>query len=194
MKLGPAVNMLMAVSLFILMGYSLTSSALHEWTGVFVFCLIGIHQYINRGWWLRIFQGRYTKFRMIQVLLTLLFLLSAVALAWSGFVMSRHVFSFLPSRGSGTTAQIVHLSAAFWFFILSGVHLGFNRPAVDRMIRFFKRKGFSLPGKAGEIIYKGLAVYGGYVFYKRHVFDYLFMETHFMISGGRENPFFFLFD
>lgn len=194
MKFKISVDVVMIVLLFLLMAYHLIRGAVHEWDGVLFIVLIAVHQILNRQWWKGLFRGRYTKFRVLQVFCTVGLLAAVVGLAWSGFIMSRHVFSFVPQpRGSRVTAQIVYLSMAYWAFVFAGLHLGFNWNVMQGMMRRFMKPSHN----RDEIVQTAVvavSVYGVYVLYDRHVWEYLFMQTHFVMYGARENPLVFFAD
>ena len=194
MKFKISVDVVMTVFLFLLMAYHLIRGAAHEWASMLFVVLIVVHQILNRRWWKGLFHGRYTKLRVFQIFCTVCLLAAAVGLVWSGFVLSRHVFSFIPQpRGGRVTAQIVHLSMAYWAFILAGLHLGFNRNVMQGLMRRFMKPSHV----RDEIVQTGIlaiSVYGMYVLLDRYVWKYLFMQTRFVMSDTKGNPLAFFLD
>lgn len=54
------VDILMTLLLFFLMGYHFWGETAHEWAGTGMFVLFIAHQILNRGWYQRLFCGKYT--------------------------------------------------------------------------------------------------------------------------------------
>lgn len=59
-----AVDAAMTVLLLLLMAFELVGRAVHEWIGVGMFFLFVLHHLLNRGWTKRLFQGKYTPYRV----------------------------------------------------------------------------------------------------------------------------------
>lgn len=183
MKWKVSVDGVMTVLLFVLMAYSFFRGALHEWLGLLFMAAFICHQIFNKQWWKGIFRGRFTKRRFIETAVIIGLLVAVVGIMWSGYVMSRHAFSFVSSpRGSRLAAQVVHLSAAHWIFLLSSIHLGLNWQRLQGMIRRFIKPSHTRD-EIVETVFFAVSAYGIYAFYERRMWEYLFMQTHFMPFG-----------
>ena len=131
------IDLIMTVMLLCQMGYMLVGETLHEWVGTAMFLLFIVHHILNRRWYGGLQRGRYTPYRIMQILINILLLVSMAALMVSGIVMSRVVFAFLPLQGGMALARVVHMLASYWGFILMSVHLGMHWGMVMGMIRKF---------------------------------------------------------
>lgn len=93
------------------------------------------HQILNFRWYKSLFKGKYTPMRIFQVFVDMLTLLSMVAMMYSGIVLSRYVFSFLPVNGGMALARKLHILGSYWGFLLMSLHLGLYWNMVLGMIR-----------------------------------------------------------
>lgn len=59
-KMRWSIDILMTLALFFLMGYHFWGETAHEWAGAGMFILFIAHQILNRGWYQRLFCGKYT--------------------------------------------------------------------------------------------------------------------------------------
>lgn len=101
------------------------------------------------------------------------------ALMYSGIVLSRHVFSFLPIKSGLALARRLHILGFYWGFLLMSLHLGLHWNLVLAMLKG-KRAGF--PRNLSiicRILGLAAAVYGACVFVKRDFFTYLFLQSEF---------------
>lgn len=120
------IDIAMTVMLLCQMAYMLVGEDLHEWMGTAMFVLFIAHHVVNRRWYGNLFKGRYTPFRVMQVIVNVLLLLAMLGLMVSGIIMSRIVFDFLPIEGGTAFARTVHMLASYWGFILMSMHLGMH--------------------------------------------------------------------
>ena len=109
-----AADIFMTLALFFLMGYHLWGEALHEWVGAGMFLLFIAHHFLNGYWHKTLFQGKYTPLRVFTLCIDLLVLASMLAQMYSGIVMSRYVFDFLPPIGGMSLARRLHILGAYW--------------------------------------------------------------------------------
>lgn len=105
----------MTLGLLFLMGYQFWGDAAHEWAGAGMFLLFILHHILNRRWCRVLFRGKYTPVRVLQLLLSLLVLLAMVGLMVSGFILSNHVFAFLPIRGGMGFARLLHMVSSITY-------------------------------------------------------------------------------
>ena len=170
-----AVDILMTLCLLFLMPYELIGEAIHEWIGAGMFLLFIIHHILNRKWTGNLTKGRYTPLRIIQTILVILILICILGSMVSGIILSRHVFAFLEIRGLSAPARVIHMTCAYWGFVLMSLHLGIHWG----MMMGMAGKIFPKPSKARTWILRlagiGIAGSGVYAFIKRDVLSYLLM-------------------
>lgn len=175
----------MVVVLPLLMAYSLIGETFHEAAGMLMFVLFLLHHWFNRAWWKNLRKGRYSPQRVFQTTLNLLLQLFMIVQPLCGILMSKHLFTFLPTDGLSSVARAIHLPLANWGFVLmslhAGTHLGSILPA----------------GKGKAAAFGGLSVialYGVYAFFKRQIPDYLLLRLPFAFFDYSEPRIFFLAD
>lgn len=181
-----AVDMLMTLGLLACMGYALWGALIHEWLGTGMLILFFAHHILNPGWYRTVFRGRYTPARTLALCVNVLLLADMAALLYSGVLMSRHVFSFLPFRSGMALARKLHILGAYWGFVLMGPHLGLHWGMVKNHFRFL--------GKAGPWVGLAAAVYGGAAFGKRDMLSNLLLRNEFVFLDYGENPLRFCLD
>lgn len=91
-----AVDTLMSIAMFLLMGYHFWGEATHEWIGTVMFMLFIARHILNGAWHKNILRGKYSAFRILTLCLDLFLLFSMLAQMYSCILMSRHVFDFKP--------------------------------------------------------------------------------------------------
>lgn len=186
-------DVLMTAALLLLMAYEMVGQAAHEWIGIGMFLLFLGHHFLNIQWCRHICKGKYTAFRVFQVLIAALLLLCMVGLAYSGVVLSRHVFSALPIHGGRSLARTLHMLCSYWCFALMGIHLGLHW----NMIMGIVSKGRKKPGGRAirlRVIAIVIAVYGVYAFFTRQVGSYMLLRSHFVFFNYDEPLGFFFAD
>jgi len=185
-----ALDCLMVLLLPLLMAYSLVGEAAHEWLGTAMFLLFLGHHGLNWRWYPALLKGRWTAARVFQTAVSALLLLAMLGLMASGVMLSRYVFSFLPRRGGQELARTLHMLCSYWGFCLMGLHLGLHWRMV--MGRAGKRATVrpALLSTAGLLA----AGYGVYAFFKREVWLYLFLRSHFVFFDFSEPLAMYLLD
>ena len=175
----------MVLLLPLLMAYSLIGETFHEAAGTLMLLLLLCHHRQNRGWWKSLFRGRYTPLRVFQTALNLLLLLLMLLQPLTGILMSKRLFSFLPTTSFSAMARTIHLPLANWGLVLlslhAGTHLGSMLP---------KEKGRK-PILACMTL---AALYGAYAFCKRQIPAYLFLKQAFVFLDHSEPLVLFLAD
>ena len=89
----------MVLLLPLLMAYSLIGEAFHEVAGSLMLALFILHHRLNRGWWKSLFRGKYSLQRVFRTALNLLLLLFMICQPLCGILMSKHLYTFLPTEG-----------------------------------------------------------------------------------------------
>lgn len=173
----------MVVLLPLLMAEILIGQEIHEWLGALMLALFLAHHLLNPGWWKSFVKGKYTTSRAFGTALDLLLLADMIVLFVSGIMMSGFVFRFLHISGGMMLARQLHLFASHWGLILMSAHLGMH---IGQFFPLF-RKMFHLSEKSAartwglRMVAIVLSVYGLYAFITRHMTDYLFLQTHFVL-------------
>ena len=134
-----AVDVFMTLALLFLMGYHLWGEALHEWVGAGMLFLFIAHHILNGYWYKSLFKGKYNTIRILTLCIDILVLVSMLAQIYSGIVMSRYVFDFLPSIGGMSLARRLHILGAYWGYILMGLHVGLHWSMILGMSRYSAR-------------------------------------------------------
>ena len=182
------VDVLMTLVLLFLMGYQLWGEAAHEWAGAGMLILFLAHHFLNRHWYTNLFKGRFTSMRIFQICVDMLLLIAMLVQMYSGIVMSRHVFAFLPFGGGMALARRMHILGAYWGYILMSVHLGLHWNMFMGMAG--KRTGQKITSKSGHLLLflTGLLItaYGAFVFVNRDFPTYLFLRSEFVFLDYEE--------
>lgn len=191
-----AVDVLMTLALLFLMGYHFWGEILHEWVGAGMFLLFIAHHILNGHWYKALFKGKYNTLRILTLCTTSLVLVSMLAQMYSGILMSRYVFDFLPFSEGMSLARRLHILGAYWGFLLMSLHLGFHWNMILGMFR--KAAGIKSKAKSRSIIafVVGLviAAYGLWAFIGRNFPTYLFLKSEFVFLDYSEAKILFYID
>lgn len=190
------IDLCMTIALPLLMAYNLIGEAAHEWIGAGMFVLVIIHNILNLQWYKNLFKGKYSPFRVFQLILDIAIVLSMVGLMVSGIMMSRHVFDFLQIRNGNAFARLLHMLSAYWGFVLMMVHLGFHTSMIMGVIK--KAAKTTKASKARVIILRTAAImlcgYGVYAFIHRQIGTYMFLQNQYVFFDFMEPLIFFFVD
>lgn len=185
----------MTILLPLLMAYSLVGEVAHEWLGMMMLVLFLLHLAQNFQWLKTIGKGTYSHFRLLQTGLVLLIFLTMLGSMMSGILMSAHVFRFLHLHMQQAWAQNVHLFCAYWGFLFMSLHAGLHGTMILSLFRR-RKKTFSplfhpiiLRSAAGIFAILGIAA-----FIRNKLFDYLFLQTHFVFLSPNQTLICFLLD
>ena len=193
-KLKRAVDILMTAAVLILMGYQFWGEKAHEWVGAGIFVLFAAHHVLNWKWYKNLFRGKYPPMRVLQAGIDILTLISMLVLMYSGVVLSRYVFSFLPIESGLAMARRLHILGSYWGFLLMSLHLGLHW----NMVLGAVKKKIPSPSRKVRYICFGLglfvALYGVWVFVKRDFFTYLFLQSEFVFLDYEEPRILFYLD
>lgn len=152
---------------------------------------------LNIRWYGSLFRGKYRLLRIIQTVINFSVLASMLCLAYSGIVLSRHVFAPLLIHGPMATARKMHMAASYWGFVLMSFHLGmhwgmitgmFGRLLKDRNLSDRFLSGGSLPDRkrsalAAWVSWLAAALIAGYglsCFIRKDIASYMFLKIEFV--------------
>ncbi len=193
-KVKMAVDVLMTAALLFLMGYQFWGETAHEWVGAGMFVLFLAHHILNGGWHKNLFRGKYSPMRIFLTVIDVLTLFSMIAQMYSGIVLSRHVFAFLPIESGLALARRLHILGSYWGFLLMSLHLGLHWNMVMGAV---KKK---LPAAPQGFRYLSfgmalaVALYGAWVFVKRDFATYMFLRSEFVFMDYGEAKILFYLD
>lgn len=174
------IDLLMTGILLALMAYQITGEKLHEWLGVSMLVLFVIHNILNVRWYGSLFKGNYGFLRILRVAVNFAVLLSILSLAYSGIIMSRHVFAFLPIKKGMALARTMHLSGSYWGFTLMSIHLGLHWGMVTgRLGRLSGKKRAVAFFWGMRMLALFVAGYGALCFYKADILSYMLLRVEF---------------
>lgn len=191
-----SVDVLMTLALLFLMGYHLWGEALHEWVDAGMLILFIAHHILNGHWHKTLFKGKYSVLRITTLCVDLLVLLAMFAQMYSGIVMSRYVFGFLPSTGGLSLARRIHILGAYWGFLLMSLHLGLHWNMILVMLRKTARikSGSKVRSITAFIVGLVIAGYGVWAFIGRDFPTYLFLKSEFVFWDYSEPKILFYID
>ena len=178
MKIG--IDFLMTILLLLLMAYQVVGETLHEWFGAAMLILFIAHNILNIKWYKNLFKGKYKPVRILSALLNVAVLAAILSLGYSGIIMSRHLFAFLPIHKGMALARVMHLSGSYWGFVLMSLHLGLHWGIIIGILRKCTG-GRKLPVLTWfmRIAAFAIAGYGTYCFIKADIVSYMFLKSEF---------------
>lgn len=191
-----AIDVLMTLALLILMGYHFWGEILHEWVGAGMLLLFIAHHILNGHWYKTIFKGKYNAPRILTLCIDLLVLVTMFIQMYSGIVMSRYVFNFLPFDGGMSLARRLHILGAYWGFLLMSLHLGLHWNMILGMFRKTAKIKGKLKSRSIIAFIIGLVIagYGVWVFISRDFPTYLFLKSEFVFLDYSESKILFYLD
>lgn len=196
MKIKIFIDIIMTLGLLFVSGYQLWGEVAHEWVGAGMFCLFIAHNILNFSWYKSLFRGRYTPARIFQMVINLSLLAIMLIQMYSGIVLSRYVFDFLPINNGMSLARLLHILGAYWGFLLMSLHLGNHWNMVIGMLHKILRR--NNPSKrysaVGFVIGLMISGYGVFVFIKRDFLTYLFLQSEFVFLDYNEPILLFYID
>ena len=185
------IDMLMVLVLPILMAYSLIGENIHEVIGVCMLVVFIIHHVINRKWWTGLFKGKYNAVRVLNTAVNLILAVYMILQPVSGILMSKYVLKEVTISGASGTLRTIHMTFAYWGFMLMSFHMGLHVRAVSASLT--KQMSKSMRA-VFTTVFLLISVYGVYAFIKRGIGDYLLMKVMFAFFDFGEARILFLLD
>ena len=194
-KIKLVIDVLMTLCLLFVTGYQFWGEVAHEWVGAGMFVLFIAHHILNRKWYRNLFRGKYSAARIFMLCIDILVFAAMIMEMYSGIVLSRHVFAFLPIESGLALARKLHILGAYWGFLLMSLHLGLHWGMILGMLKKALKIKPSPNGKlacflAGALI----AAYGVFVIFSRNYPTYLFLQSEFVFLDYDEPPILFYLD
>lgn len=188
------IDILMTMVLLLLMSYQVTGEKFHEWFGVFMFLLFIIHNVLNIRWYGNLFRGKYRLLRIIRTLINFAVFIAMICLAYSGIIMSRHVFAALPINSGRALARVMHLSGSYWGFVLMSIHLGLHWGMIIGMChKLGEGRNLNVISWIMRLLAVLIAGYGAFCFWQADIFSYLFLKVEFAFIDYEKNAVLVLF-
>jgi hypothetical protein len=169
------IDILMTAALPVLMAYSLVGETLHEIVGSVMLALFITHHILNRKATVSMFKGKQTPARIVNTALNIILFVVMILLPVSGIVMSKHLYTFLPTTGLSAIARTAHLLLSYWGFALMSLHLGFH---ADIWLNLLKKKKAAFI--TFSVILTLIAAFGAYAFIVNRLYEYMFLQTQFV--------------
>jgi hypothetical protein len=168
----------MVLLLPMLLAYSLIGEKFHEIVGTTMFLLFLAHLFLHRKWWRSVFKGRYTPYRACLTAVNIILLVLMFLQPLSGMTVSKHLYTFLPLAGLASQAREIHMTLAYWCYVMMSFHLGMH---MDLMVSIANRKlqtGTAVRRIISPAVW-AISAYGIYAFIQRGFPDYMFQRTLF---------------
>jgi formylglycine-generating enzyme required for sulfatase activity/flavodoxin len=190
------IDSFMTVLLMALMGRQFWGDVAHEWIGTGMFALFIAHHVLNLNWYKTMFKGKYTPYRILQLIIDLLVFVAMIGLMVSGIMLSQHVFAFFPISGGTSFARILHMLASYWGFVLMALHWGLHWNIFISMTRTATKTPKSPPIHTALLSVVGIviAAYGFYVFINRELLSNMLLQTLFVFLDYDESRTLFYLD
>ena len=190
-KARMTIDIMMVMLLPILMAYSLIGESIHEVIGACMFAAFLAHHVINRKWWTGLFRGKYNAIRILNTVINLLLAVYMILQPVSGILMSKYVLKEVTMSGASATLRTIHMTLAYWGFILMSFHLGLH---VRALSAHYAKKMNKTAKMVFMILFLFISAYGVYAFVKRGIGDYLLMKVMFAFFDFGEARVRFLID
>ncbi|MBQ9199966.1 MAG: DUF4405 domain-containing protein [Lachnospiraceae bacterium] len=190
-KLRMIIDIIMVVLLPLLMAYSLIGEKLHEILGISIFALFIAHHIINRKWWTGLFKGKYNSVRILNTVVNLFLAIFMILQPISGILMSKYILKNVMISGTASTMRKIHMTLAYWGFVILCFHLGLHIKAMSAKISKHMHKAVRV---IITVLFLLIAAYGVYAFKKRGLGDYLMMKVMFAFFDYKESKVRFLLD
>ena len=165
----------MTAALPVLMAYSLVGETLHEIVGSAMLVIFITHHILNCKSTVAMFKGKQTPARIFNTVLNIILFAVMILLPVSGIVMSKHLYTFLPTNGLSAIARTVHLLTSYWGFALFSLHLGLH---TDIWLNRLKKKKAAFIPLA--VVLTMIAAFGAYAFISNRIYEYMFLQTQFV--------------
>lgn len=128
---------LMTIIILLLMDYSITGLALHEWLGIAIFIMFAAHKLFNYKWikqiTMRFFDKKIKPRVKIMYFLDVLLLIFLIVVTASGILLSENIFAFELQNRSFWVG--IHDISAYGILITISVHVGMHWKNIINAVR-----------------------------------------------------------
>lgn len=189
------IDITMTMLLLALMAFNITGQKLHEVFGTSMFIIFIIHNILNYKWYKNIFHGRYSLFRIMQIIVNVSILISMICCMISGIMMSSYVFKFIPLNGNIILARDIHMASSYSGFVLMSIHLGMHWNMIINMINknlVFRKLTYQ--NNIIKLVGFLIACYGAYSFINYDILSNMFLLNNFASFGVSKSKILFFID
>lgn len=137
------------------------------------------------------FRGKYHAVRILNTAVNLILAVYMILQPVTGILMSKYVLKEVTISKATGTLRTVHMTVAYWGFLLMSFHLGLHVRTVSASLKKHMSKGMKA---AATLIVLLSSAYGVYAFIKRGIGDYLLMKVKFAFFDFSETRILFLLD
>lgn len=136
-KIKISVDITMTILSIILMGGTVLfpSEKVHQILGICLCVLWILHIILNNRWFSSIFKGKYSPYKIMQIVVNLCVTISAICLMLSGLTMTW----FSPISVGLGVARVMHLLSSHWYYIFMSLHLGMHLGTIIYKLKSIKR-------------------------------------------------------
>lgn len=131
-------NLVFFMLLMLCMAFHYMPVSWHEVMGIMLVLPFVRHLYSYRGWWNMLGKGRLAGggLSLFSSLLNVLLLVVFVVVIGSGILVSGYIFrEIIPLElRMNITLHQLHVSACYWFMLLSAVHAGLHYESIRRRL------------------------------------------------------------
>ncbi|KUK21550.1 MAG: Membrane protein [Pseudothermotoga lettingae] len=168
------------------MAYHTFGEVFHEITGILSFFLCVLHNVLNWRWYLNLFKGKYSLFRIFHAVINFLLVAVMIGTTISSIAISQ-VFDF-PIFVSTDLARKSHMVFSAWCFIMMAIHFGFHWKI------FFGKMRRYIGSRIKKFILSIVLIYGTYQFFNRQIFHRMFGLINFTYFDYEEHIIVFFMD
>lgn len=167
------IDLILFLLFLVVMNKQVTGDLVHEMAGILLMVVVIIHLVLNRRWFLSLI----TTHHIIPKLINLLLIVSLIITILSGLSLNKFLLPALYGFINPMLAMRLHLTFAYWTFVLLGMHIGLHSNMLKRILQKHISQTQIL-----HVVLVTCIILGGYLVFKNNLPQYLFMKTHFVMA------------
>ena len=178
------IDIALAILFALVLTTALVSEAPHEYLGVLVFVVAGVHIVLNRRAIASLFKIRGRILRVIQLIVIFGLVATLLGQVVSSLVLSKFAFAFLPVLPGASVARQMHLLCSYWSFVFAFAHVGLQMRPLAFLFNFDREGREKREHSAGttwilRIVIAVVAVLGAVSFVQVGMAPYLLGQVKF---------------
>lgn len=118
------IDFTLIIILVLLMCQRNMSVIIHEYMGIGMFILLFGHNILNYKWYKNLFKGKYSKLRILYMVIDSIIILFTILAFISSMMVSGVIFK--GAFQNKVLGRSLHLFTTAWLFVLMGFHLGLH--------------------------------------------------------------------
>ena len=182
------IDIMMFILFIILMGYHITGNDLHEILGTMTFVFFILHHIVNIKWYKTIFKGKYSFYRLVQLIIDTLLFIAMIGIIASSIMISSNVFSFLNIQTT-MFARNLHMVSTSWGLVLMAIHLGLHLNVI--LTKQSKKMKNNIFEYVYYLIIAIFMLFGLYTFIDTKLWKDMFLVSQFKFFDYDQNPYLF---